>query len=68
MEGAGWSGTWVFRVTYDAGTEEVWFQTKLSQRKGVFGTTPGGDQVLNPKTVDIVAVSWLVTGGFDHTC
>lgn len=44
VEGAGWSGTWVFRVTLDAETEEVWFETKLSQRKGAFGTTIGGDQ------------------------
>lgn len=45
MEGAGWSGTWVFRVTYDAETDEVWFQTRLAQRKGAFGTTAGSDQV-----------------------
>lgn len=45
VEGAGWSGTWTFRVTYDAETEEVWFQTSLAQRKGVFGTMVGGDQV-----------------------
>lgn len=45
MEGAGWSGSWVFRVTYDAETDEVWFQTSLAQRKGAFGTTVGGAQV-----------------------
>ena len=45
VEGAGWSGTWVFRVTYNAQTEDVWFQTSLAQRKGAFGTTAGGDQV-----------------------
>ena len=45
VEGAGWSGTWVFRVTFDAETEDVWFQTSLAQRKGAFGTTAGGDQV-----------------------
>lgn len=45
VEGAGWSGSWVFRVTYDAETDEVWFQTSLAQRKGAFGTTVGGDQV-----------------------
>lgn len=35
----------MFRVTYDAETQEVWFQTSLAQRKGAFGTTSGGDQV-----------------------
>ncbi|CAM9158943.1 unnamed protein product [Scytosiphon promiscuus] len=44
VEGAGWSGTWVFRVTYDVETDEVWFQTRLAQRKGALGTTTGGDQ------------------------
>eukprot|EP00903_Cladosiphon_okamuranus_P017256 g15901.t1 len=45
VEGAGWSGTWVFRVTHDVETDDVWFETRLSQRKGAFGATPGGDQV-----------------------
>lgn len=45
MEGAGWSGTWVFRVTHDAETDDVWFETRLAQRKGAFGATAGGDQV-----------------------
>ena len=35
----------MFRVTYDAETDNVWFQTSLAQRKGSFGTTAGGDQV-----------------------
>ncbi|CAM9910481.1 unnamed protein product [Ascophyllum nodosum] len=52
VEGAGWSGTWVFRVTYDAETDEVWFQTTLSQRRGAFGTTAGGDQEARVKKVN----------------
>ncbi|CBJ30014.1 expressed unknown protein [Ectocarpus siliculosus] len=52
VEGAGWSGTWVFRVTLDAETEEVWFETKLSQRKGSFGTTAGGDQLVRVTRVN----------------
>lgn len=45
VEGAGWSGTWVFRVTHDRETDDVWFETRLAQRKGAFGATAGGDQV-----------------------
>ncbi|CAM9462506.1 unnamed protein product [Pylaiella littoralis] len=57
VEGAGWSGTWVFRVTFDAETDEVWFETKLAQRKGAFGTTPGGDMVarINRVNQDMLA-------------
>lgn len=50
VEGAGWSGTWVFRVTHDVETDDVWFETRLAQRKGAFGATAGGDQVCRKRS------------------
>lgn len=46
VQGAGCSGTWVFRVTHDVETDEVWFQSSLAQRAGALGVTLGGDQVM----------------------
>lgn len=67
MEGAGWSGTWVFRVTYDAETENVWFQTSLAQRKGTFGTTTGGDQV-GSGVIQFQAALFVATSSVHSFC